>query len=68
MKNPEVWNPANPNTAERVQEITHARQLLTYLLSLRDFNSSYYNSKTDLKNLWARLIPLSPENGSRSAV
>ena len=57
LNNSLVWNPAAPQTAGRIREITDARKMLGILLTLRDFNSSSYNSNTELKELGRKLLP-----------
>ena len=61
LNNSLIWNPANPKTDDRIKEITYARKLLGFLLTLRDFNSSPYNSETALKNLGEKLLPIRGE-------
>ena len=61
LNNPLIWNPANPSTEGRIQEITRAGKKLEIILTLRDFNSSPYNSKVALKNLGKKLLPMHDE-------
>ena len=67
LKNTMAWNPANPNTESRLQEIAHARKLLGYLLSLRNFNSSPNISKIELQGLWEKLMPYNEDLKKASA-
>ena len=55
--NSQVWNPANPRTPETLQEITNAKNMLGRLLALIKFNASSYNTKSEVIDLWKKLMP-----------
>ncbi|MCI5778557.1 MAG: FHA domain-containing protein [Lentisphaeria bacterium] len=57
LNNSLVWNPAAPRTAGRIREIAEARKMLGVVLTLREFNSSPYNSKAELQNLAGKFLP-----------
>ena len=51
----QAWNQANPATEPKLKELTHAKELLDILMSLREIRTSLNVSIEDVKDFWQEI-------------